>query len=84
MAIPLKYLHLSTDKPKEFAYNIKINGLNLSAMLPPGTVVMVGPPPGGGGDPVRMDMAGGGGMPGAMQAMISPTDFWGKYILARK
>jgi len=87
MAIPLKYLHLSTDNPSEFAYNIKINGLNLSAMMPPGATIMVAGPGGGDGGGMRggvgMDMAGGG-PPGPMQAMISPTDFWSKYMLAKK
>ena len=86
MAIPLKYLHLSTDNPSEFAYNIKINGLNLSAMMPPGATIMVAGPGGGDGGGMRggvgMDMAGGG-PPGPMQAMGSPTDFWGKYTLAK-
>jgi hypothetical protein len=87
MAIPLKYLHLSTDNSGEFAYNIKLNGLNLSAMMPPGAV-MIGPGGGGDGGGMRgggdMIMGGGGPPPGPMQAMISPTDFWGKYTLAKK
>jgi hypothetical protein len=96
IAVPLKYLRLATDGPKEFAYNIKLNGLNLSSMLPPG---MPMPMPGGGGggaDVVvvgRSASVGGGGggdmprgMPSMndMQSMISPTDFWGKYTLAKK
>lgn len=32
MAIPLKSLGLSTDSPKEFAYNIKVNGIQMRAM----------------------------------------------------
>jgi len=104
MAIPLKYLHLSTDNPKEFAYNIKLNGLNLSSMLPPGVNMSFGTPDmaggGGGGMAVTVTRGGGGGMGGGgdmvmsaprgmpsmgdMQSMISPTDFWGKYTLAKK
>jgi len=88
MAIPLKYLHLSTDNSGEFAYNIKLNGLNLSAMMPPGATIMIAPAGGGDGGGMRgggdMIMAGGGPPPGPMQAMISPTDFWGKYTLAKK
>jgi len=106
MAIPLKYLHLSTDNPKEFTYNIKLNGLNLSSMLPPGVNMSFATPDGGGGGGnvvvVRGGAGGGGGfggggggdmtmqmpkgMPsmGDMQSMISPTDFWGKYTLAKK
>lgn len=90
LAIPLKYLELSTDNPKEFVYNIKLNGLvfNLSAM---------GPRPGGGGDfggggmgsPPQGGMGGGQGFRGGpntmdIQSLISPTDFWGKYTLAKK
>jgi hypothetical protein len=94
IAVPLKYLRLATDGPKEFAYNIKLNGLNLSSMLPPG---MPMPMPGGGGGVADVVVVGrsangggGGDMPRGMpsmndmQSMISPTDFWGKYILAKK
>ena len=103
MAIPLKYLHISTDDPKEFSYNIKLNGLNMSSLMPQGT-----PNPFGGGMPggmgggapgmtmIRRDGAGnetvmqGGQMPPGMPSMadmmniITPTDFWGKYTLAKK
>jgi len=106
MAISLKYLHLSADNPKEFSYNIKLNGLNLASMMPPGvTMSMAVPDGGGGGGGVVVTRVGGGGggfggggggdmvmgapprgMPsmGDMQNMISPTDFWGKYTLAKK
>lgn len=50
-----------------------------------------GGPGGGGGGGIRMNggfAGGGGGSPRTggvnFQEMISPTDFWGKYILARK
>ncbi|MOA46198.1 hypothetical protein D3C78_1686790 [compost metagenome] len=68
------------DSPKEFAYNIKLNGLQLPGLDGRGF--------GGGG---RGNFGGGGGGNfgrggGGMdfQAMLSPTDFWGKYILAKK
>ena len=77
MAIPLKYFHLSTAKAGEFAYNIKLNGL--SAMRRPGPN-MDGPPRGGGGE---MHPDAGPPSGGPMQAMVSPTDFWGKYTLAK-
>jgi len=75
MAIPLKYFHLSVGNIREFAYNIKLNGP--SPMRPPGAN-MDGPPRGGG--EIRAD---GGPPPGPMQALVSPTDFWGKYMLAK-
>lgn len=97
IGIPLKYLRLATDGPKEFAYNIKLNGLNLSSMLPPGMNMPMPAGGGGGGSDVVVVTRGGGGgdfggggmprgMPSMndMQSMISPTDFWGKYTLAKK
>jgi len=63
LAIPLDLLQLSIDKPKEFAYNIKLNGLQMNGF-------------GGGG------FSGGGNMD--FQALISPTDLWGKYTLVSK
>ncbi|WP_237073557.1 DOMON domain-containing protein [Mucilaginibacter mali] len=102
MAVPLKSLGLSTDSPKEFAYNIKVNGIQMR-MGPDGGHGfggggMGGDGPRGGGemrvDVVRVDGGGGsfgggqGGPPpgafAAMQSMFSPTDFWGKYTLAKK
>ena len=119
MSIPLKYLNLTLDNTQGFAYNIKLNGLNMNAMRGGGNVTVMrmgdagGMPPAGmmGGaqtvvirDAVRTDgMGGGGGMgtatfgggegmkmpPGMpsindMQNMVSPTDFWAKYSLAKK
>jgi len=96
IAVPLKYFHFSAGNPKEFSYNIKLNGLNLAGMMPPGAP-MPGPPGGGfgggggGGRGFAMGGGGGGGLPPPgmpslvdMQSMISPTDFWGKYTLAKK
>jgi len=113
MAIPLKYMGSNI---KEFAYNLKLNGLNISAMMgggppgggfggPPGGGFGGGPPGGGGGFGGGPPGGGGGGFGGGppgggfgnggrppagmpsmqdMQNMISPTDFWGKYVLAKK
>nr|WP_121273548.1 hypothetical protein [Pedobacter schmidteae] len=93
MAIPLEALGISVEAPKEFAYNIKVNGLQM-----PGFEGGFG---GGGGGGGRGGFGGGGGNfgggggrgPGGrggdhggmdFQALISPTDFWGKYTLAKK
>ncbi len=109
LAIPLKYFNTSASKP-EFAYNLKLNGLDISAMInslmagaggaggrttgggAPGVVdVVVGGRGGGGfagGSGNVVVMGGGGGMAmrgmGDMQGMTAPTDFWGKYTLAKK
>lgn len=80
MAIPLKALGLSTDAPKEFAYQITLLGLPLPA----------GGGFGGGGG--RGGRGGGGGGRGGRgggsnidyQDLLTPTDFWGKYTLAKK
>ena len=84
--IPLKYLHLTGD---DFAYNIKLNGLNLMAMMPPA------PTAGGMGgvavDVVRapanvssVNMSGASRGMSDMQNMVSPTDFWAKYTMVKK
>lgn len=91
VAIPLEALGLSVESPKEFAYNIRLNGLQL-----PGFEGGFG---GGGGGGGRGGFGGGGNFGGGgggfggggggrggmdFQAMLSPTDFWGKYTLAKK
>ncbi len=77
LAIPLSLLELSIDKPKEFVYQIKVNGL-----------VMPGFGGGGGGNNFGGGgVRGGGGFGGGgnnMQDIMSPTDFWGKYTLIKK
>lgn len=75
-AIPLEELGLLIESPKEFAYNIKLNGLQIPGFDGFG---------GGGGGGGRGGFGGGGGRGGVdFQALISPTDFWGKYILTKK
>jgi hypothetical protein len=89
-AIPLEELGLTLDNAKEFAYNVKLNGLQL-----PGMDFNRGGGGGGGfgggGGQVTVRMAGPGGGGGGprgggidFQALISPTDFWGKYTLTKK
>ena len=85
-AIPLASLGLTVDNAQEFAYNVKLNGLQLPGGLDGG---FGGRGPGGGGGgrgPGGGGFGGGGGQRGGMdfQAMISPTDFWGKYTLTKK
>jgi len=95
VAIPLEALGISVASPKEFAYNIKLNGLQIPSFEGRGS----GGGGGGGGGGGRGGFGGGGGGNfggggggfggggrGGMdfQAMISPTDFWGKYTLAKK
>jgi hypothetical protein len=102
MAIPLKYMHLSGGA--SFAYNLKLNGINIESLIPGGRNMFGGNPGGGGGDFAGRQGGGGGagggqafvmtngggpgmgGMPGMadIQAMLSATDFWGKYTLAKK
>ena len=67
VAIPLEELGISPASTKEFAYNIKLNGLQMPGLDGPG-----------GG---RGGFGGGGNID--FQAMMSPTDFWGKYILSQ-
>jgi len=92
LSIPLALLEMSADNPKEFSYNIKLNGLQINF----GGFSGGGRPGGGEGAPgapmvVRVEVAGGGGggMGGGMggfnfQDLITPTDFWGKYILTKE
>lgn len=79
LSIPLELLEMSTDKPKEFAYNIQVNG------RPFNTSGGGDNRQGGGGRPTG---GGGGGFSSvgnpAMLALMSPTDLWGKYTLATK
>ncbi|HTH82560.1 MAG TPA: hypothetical protein VL490_06475 [Mucilaginibacter sp.] len=91
LAIPLKYFGLTVDAAKEIAYNVKVNGLQINMRMDDGggpggpggpvggpvrDVVVMGGPRGGGGP-------GGNGM-STFQELTSPSDFWGKYTLAKK
>jgi hypothetical protein len=89
LAMPLKYMGL-TGSAVELTYNIKLNGLNVNAMLTGSGInaqalaAAAAAASGGGGA-----LAGGGGFiairgMGDIQGMISPTDFWGKYTMAKK
>ncbi|MXV16038.1 hypothetical protein [Hufsiella ginkgonis] len=68
LAIPLKYLAINIRNPKEFLFNLRLNGINLGAPSSGGSISIVSTN-GGGGD---------------FQAMFSPTDFWGKYLVVAK
>ena len=81
ISIPLELLDMSAAKPKEFSYNVKINGLQLGGF---GRLAGAG----NGIDVVTTRVEGGGGGGGFgntnFQDLITPTDFWGKYILTKK
>jgi hypothetical protein len=89
LQIPLDALGISKDVPKEFAYNIKLNGLQLPGLDGGGFGGGGGRGAGGGGfgGGGRGSGGGGGRGPGGgnfdFQAMISPTDFWGKYTIKK-
>lgn len=97
LAVPLKLLEISPDKVQEIAYNLKVNGLSLMGGNPLRTGGAAGGFGGNGGGFGGGGRAGGrggnagGGGAGAGRSggndfadMTSPTDFWGKYTLARK
>lgn len=73
-AIPLKALGLSAATPKEFSYQIQLNGIQI--------------PNGGGGFGGGGGGRGGGGRGGrgggGFEELAAPTDFWGKYTLTKK
>ncbi len=71
LAVPLKYLGMSVHSPKEFLYNLKLNGISLGSSVAGITSIVVN-----GG-------AGGGGGQSDFMSMFSPTDFWGKYTLVK-
>jgi hypothetical protein len=78
IAIPLKALGLAADQPKEFAYHIVLNGLP----LPNGGGYGGGSRGGRGGG--SRGGRGSGGVNIDYQDMLTPTDFWGKYTLAKQ
>ncbi len=92
LAVPLKLMALTASDSKEIAYNIKLNGLQITFRMPDNGG---GPPGGGGGDGPGggmrvMNFGGPGGPMGGgknsidFQDLINPNDFWGKYTLAKK
>lgn len=81
LAIPLDELGISANAPKEFAYNIKLNGLHLPGLDGGGGGGRRG---GGGFGGGRGGNFGGRGSGIDFQALMSPTDFWGKYTLSSK
>ncbi len=67
LAIPLKALSLSVDNAKEFAYNVKVNGLQMNIRMDgggPGSGGSFGDPSGGGSGRFSVGPGGGGGFPG--------------------
>ncbi|MDB4925281.1 hypothetical protein [Mucilaginibacter sp.] len=117
MAVPLKALELSADAPKEFAYNLKLNGIQIAARNNDATLGGDrgnaggnaaggfgggGGGFGGGGGRGGNGGGGGGGRGGNggggnggggngggrnnidFQELSAPTDFWGKYTLAKQ
>ena len=88
ISIPLELLDMSAAKPKEFSYNVKINGLQLGAFGGGNFGGAGGLTGAGGGTSVVMTRVEGGGGGGGFgntnfQDLITPTDFWGKYILSK-
>ncbi|MES2275722.1 MAG: hypothetical protein V4592_06855 [Bacteroidota bacterium] len=98
LAIPLKLLSLNPGDNKEIAYNLKVNGITMPAFMQRndggGNAGGQGGF-GGGGDGGGRGGQGGGNGPGGQGGfggpggpggsdMFSPTDIWGKYILAKK
>jgi hypothetical protein len=81
-AIPLNLLGLSANDAKEFAYQLKVNGL--SNMNFGGNGGGFGGNGGGFGGNGRGGGFGGGNNAGSGQDLMSATDFWGKYSLAKK
>jgi hypothetical protein len=98
LALPLKQLDLTPAATKEMAYNIKLNGLQVperNVDLSAGGGGFGGGRGGGrgagGGGITAVRGAGGGNGGGGgnrgginFEELTSPTDFWGKYILAKK
>jgi len=113
LSIPLKLLALNADEPKEFAYNIKANGINSGRNRGNGGGDNGGEGGGfngggmgggrnGGGGGFGGGGFGGGGRNGGggngggrlgggnnnsmvttMEELMTATDFWGKYTLAK-
>jgi hypothetical protein len=88
LSVPLKYLELNVDKPKEFAYNLTVNGMQLNNGGFRANTDGPGLGGGGGFGGGRGNGGGGGGNFGGggidMAYMMASTDFWGKYTLVKK
>lgn len=87
LAVPLKLLGL-TPASKDFSYNIKVNGFQFGGGFGGGNrpaVVMTDGGGGGGGQGggFRGGQGGGGVRGGFDPSAFLPTDFWGKYSLAK-
>ncbi|WP_461452637.1 hypothetical protein [Mucilaginibacter sp.] len=82
IAIPIELLKIAADNKNELAYNIKLNGLQLPSVNIGSGVKISGNNGGsfgnGGG------FSGGFGRSSSISDLMSPTDFWGMYILASK
>lgn len=97
LAIPLSSLGLSAASPKEFTYNIKLNGRQFGNRDESGRGGFNGGGGGysggnngnrgGGGGDMRTRSGGSGNFGGdgsAFMSLFTPTDFWGKYTLVKK
>jgi hypothetical protein len=81
LAVPLKLLELSAEKATEIAYNIKLNGIQFGGgNRQPGGNRQGGGRQGGGDGGGGFNFGGGGGQ---FMELMTPTDFWGKYKLAK-
>ena len=83
LAVPLKLLELNAGQPTELAYNIKLNGLERG-----GGGRREGGNRQGGGNGGGFGGGNGGGISisggeGGIMDLMMPTDFWGKYKLAK-
>lgn len=80
LAIPFKMLQLTPGSSAEIAYQVKVNGIQLGV---PGMIKI------GGGGNIRISGDGGGFGDfnrrdnADADDMMSPTDFWGKYVLIK-
>ena len=86
LAVPLKLLELNAGTATELAYNLKLNGIQMNFGNREGGGNRPGGAGGGGfggGNGGGGFGTGGGAGGGAMMDLMTPTDFWGKYKLAK-
>lgn len=81
LSVPLKLLDLDPAKNTELAYNIIVNGITMGGGNREGGRRGGGRANGGGGG--GMIMISEPTMGGGMMDMMTSTDFWGKYKLAK-